>query len=167
MKTIVVKLGGSVLVDESSYRACAQLVRDRLSEDPASRFVVVISARFGETDDLLALARSIGGKPDAATLDLLWSTGEIKSAALLALALQDTGVRAVALDVHQAGIRRTRDLDVDATPLRRALRRHDVVVVPGFLAAGRGGVVVSLGRGGSDLTAVAGPRRSTRIDVNC
>jgi aspartate kinase len=64
-------------------------------------------------------------------------------------------VRGGALDVHQTGIRRIRELDVDASALRRALRRYDVVVIPGFLASGRGGAVVSLGRGGSDLTAVA------------
>jgi aspartate kinase len=154
MKTIVIKLGGSVLVDHGSYRAYARLLRDRLREEPGSRFVVVVSARFGETDALLAVARSMSSAVDTATLDLLWSTGEIKSAALLALALQEAGVRGGALDVHQAGIRRIRELDVDATALRRALRRYDVVVIPGFLASGRGGTVVSLGRGGSDLTAV-------------
>ena len=155
MKTIVIKLGGSVLVDDNSYRAYGCLLRDRLSAEPGSRFVVVVSARFGETDALLASARSMSSAVDAPTLDLLWSTGEIKSAALLALALQEAGVRASALDVHQTGIRRVRDLDIDAAALRRALRRCDVVVIPGFLASGRGGAVVSLGRGGSDLTAVA------------
>jgi aspartate kinase len=155
MTLIVLKLGGSVLVDLASYGRCARLLRDRLREEAETRFVVVVSAQFGETDALLALARSVAGEPDPATLDLLWSTGEIKSAATLALSLQALGVRAVALDVHQTGIRRLGDLDVDPLPLRRALSCHDVVVVPGFLAADRESSVVSLGRGGSDLTAVA------------
>jgi aspartate kinase len=154
-RTVVVKLGGSVLVDLPSYHACARLLRERLEREPGVRLVAIVSARFGETDALLAMARSVADAPDAAALDLLWSTGEVKSAALLALCLHAAGVRASALDVHQTGIRRLGTLDVDPAPLRRALRQHDVVIVPGFLAAGRGGAVVSLGRGGSDLSAVA------------
>jgi aspartate kinase len=154
-RTIVLKLGGSVLTDVASYRQWARALRARLEAEDDARFVVIVSARFGETDELLALARSITDDPDAAALDLLWSTGEIKSAATLALCLQAAGVRGVALDVHQTGIQRIGSLEVDPLPLRRALAHYDVVVVPGFLACGRGAAVVSLGRGGSDLTAVA------------
>ena len=144
-----------MLVDLPSYSAYARLLSERLRREPGVRLVVIVSARFGETDTLHAMARSVTDTPDAAALDLLWSTGELKSAAMLALCLHAAGVRAVALDVHQTGIRRLGALDVDPAPVRRALRRHDVAIVPGFLAAGRGGTVVSLGRGGSDLSAVA------------
>jgi aspartate kinase len=151
----VLKLGGSVLRDLPSYHAYARLIRDRLHTAPRARFVVVVSARFGETDELLSLARSISGTAGGSTLDLLWSTGEIRSVATLALCLQALGVRAAALDVHQTGIQRFERLDVDPRPLRSALDDHDVVIAPGFLAAGDGGQVVTLGRGGSDLSAVA------------
>ena len=155
MSTTVLKLGGSVLKDPPAYQAYARFIRDRLHTVPRSRFVVVVSARFGETDELLSLAKSLSRTPDGSTLDLLWSTGEVRSVATLALCLQALGVRAAALDVHQTGIRRIDRLDVDPRPLRRALEDHDVVVAPGFLASGDGGQVVTLGRGGSDLSAVA------------
>jgi aspartate kinase len=90
--------------------------------------------------------------PDPRTLDLLWSTGEIRSAALLALSLQALGVRAAAANVHQTGL--THDDTFRPLRLRALLAEHDVVVAPGFLARGAGDTVVSLGRGGSDLTAV-------------
>jgi aspartate kinase len=155
VRMTVLKLGGSVLRDLRSYHAYAHLIRDRLRNEPQARFIVVVSARFGETDELLSLARSLVSTPDSSTLDLLWSTGEIRSAAMLALCLQSLGVRAAALDVHQTGIRRIGRLDVDPGPLRGALEEHDVVIAPGFLAAGDAGRVVTIGRGGSDLSAVA------------
>jgi aspartate kinase len=156
----VLKLGGSILRDLACYQAQARLLRDRLRADPRTRIVAVVSAQSGETDALLAFARRVAGTPDPAALDLLWSTGEIRSAATLALCLHREGVRACALDVHQTGLRALSDaaspgLRVAGSPIRRALARNDVVVVPGFLASTRANAVVSLGRGGSDLTAVA------------
>jgi aspartate kinase len=156
----VIKVGGSVLTGAPSYRRAASFVAARLSEHPGERLVVVVSAEHGVTDALLATAREIVDVPDPATLDLLWSTGELRSAALLALQLQALGVRAAALNVHQTGLT---EPDVQAGPgriavrrlrLAAALARHDVVVTPGFLARGDGDGIVSLGRGGSDLTAV-------------
>ena len=160
-RAIVVKLGGSVLTGLESYRAQAALLRRRLRAEEGTRVVAVVSAQLGETDALLSLARGLAERPDPAALDLLWSTGEIRSAATLALCLHREGVRAAALDVQQTGVRRVAGRDgsarllVDAGPLRRALADHDVVVVPGFLAAAPDNAVVSLGRGGSDLSAVA------------
>jgi aspartate kinase len=156
----VLKIGGSVLTGAAGYRRAAALVADRLCEHPGERLLVVVSAEFGATDALLASARDIVAEPDAAALDLLWSTGEVRSAALLALHLHARGVRAAALNVHQAGLVEPDDTsqpghaDLRTLPLRAALASHDVVVVPGFLARGAGDRIVSLGRGGSDLTAV-------------
>ena len=152
---VVVKLGGSVLVDLPAYHRSAALLRDRVRREPDTGLVVVVSAQYGETDALLALARGIVDEPDVAALDLLWSTGEIRSAATLALCLHGEGVRAVALNVHQTGIQKVSALCIDPWSIRRALAHHDVVIVPGFLARGRDDAVVTLGRGGSDLTAVA------------
>lgn len=156
----VIKIGGSVLTGTSAYGRAAGFLADRLAEHPGERLVVVVSAEYGVTDALLATARAIVDEPDPAMLDLLWSTGELRSAALLALQLQSRGVRATALNVHQTGLT---EPDVHAGPgrlgirslrLSSALARHDVVVAPGFLARGDADAVVSLGRGGSDLTAV-------------
>src|SRR5688500_17730283 len=136
----VIKVGGSVLTDDAAYRRAATFVAARLTEHPDDRLVVVVSAEHGVTDALLATAREIVDVPDPATLDLLWSTGELRSAALLALHLQALGVRAAALNVHQTGLT---EPDVQAGPgriavrrlrLAAALARHDVVVTPGFLA---------------------------------
>jgi aspartate kinase len=156
----VLKIGGSVLTGRQAYRRVAAFIGDRLCADPAERLVVVVSAQNGTTDALLATARDIATEPDPATVDLLWSTGETESAALLALHLQAHGVRATAANIHQTGLI---EPDEPGNPGRSAIRplrllalleHSDVVVAPGVLARGAGDRVVSLGRGGSDLTAV-------------
>lgn len=155
----VLKIGGSVLTGPQAYARAATFLATRLRERPAERIVAIVSAESGVTDALLDEARAIVDDPDPAALDLLWSTGEIRSVALLALSLHAIGIKAAAAGVHQTGL-----IQADAArpgasrlqPLRlRALiAGHDVVVVPGFLARGAGDAIVSLGRGGSDLTAV-------------
>ena len=156
----VIKVGGSVLTGPRAYTRAAAFLAARLAADPGRPIVAVVSAEHGTTDALLAAARDIVDPPAQTTLDLLWSTGELRSAALLALALQARGVASAAVNVHQAGLLCT---DEDAPPgsacvrplrLRALLDTHDILVVPGFLARGAGDAVVSLGRGGSDLTAV-------------
>ena len=151
----VIKVGGSVLTSPRAYRRVAQHVAARLIEAPGERLAVVVSAELGVTDALLQTAKDFSPDPDPATVDLLWSTGELKSVALLALALQALGVRATTANVHQLGL--SHDLTSSASSmlrLRAALAQSEVVVIPGFLARGHGDAIVSLGRGGSDLTAV-------------
>lgn len=156
----VIKIGGSVLTGAAAYSRAAAFVAERLGEHPGERLVVVVSAENGATDALLAAAQAIVPDPDPAALDLLWSTGELRSAAILALQLQARGVRATAVNVHQTGLTEpdarggSGHIAVRGLRLVAALARHDVVVAPGFLARGDGDAVVSLGRGGSDLTAV-------------
>jgi len=151
----VLKIGGSVLTSQRAYRRVAQHVTARLLEAPGERLAVVVSAELGVTDSLLRAAKDFSADPDPATVDLLWSTGELRSVAFLALALQALGVRAVTANVHQLGL--THDLASSPATmlrLRAVLARSEVVVIPGFLARGHGDAIVSLGRGGSDLTAV-------------
>jgi aspartate kinase len=159
-RTSVVKVGGSVLTGRLAYRRVAAYIADRLRSRPEEGLVAVVSAVNGATDALLATARDIVPEPDEATVDLLCSTGETHSAAVLALHLQARGVRATAANVHQTGL-----VDPELgggagrswlRPLRllALLDAYDVVVAPGFLARGAGDRIVSLGRGGSDLTAV-------------
>jgi len=156
----VIKVGGSVLAGPRAYRRAAAYLATRVCTRPGERFVAVVSAEFGQTDALLATAREIVDTPDDSSLDLLWSTGELRSAALLALALQALGVQVAAANVHQAGLLLPTEAvtpgasRVSPLRLRALLAIHDVVVVPGFFARGAGDAIVSLGRGGSDLTAV-------------
>ncbi|GMU83288.1 MAG: hypothetical protein AMXMBFR47_31580 [Planctomycetota bacterium] len=159
MPITVLKIGGSILIDRSAYRTVAGFIHDRIAAG-AEKLVVVVSAQYGETDRLLDEARSIVPEPDPAALDLLWSTGEQRSVALLALELHRLGVAAAGLNVHETGLflpageRSVLRVELNDLRIRAALSRSDVVVAPGFLARGPSDAIVSLGRGGSDLTAV-------------
>jgi aspartokinase len=156
----VVKIGGSVLTGPQAYRRVAAFIGERLCAYPGERIVVVVSARQGMTDALLEAACDIAPDPDPCLVDLLWSTGETESAALLALSLQALGVRATAANIQQTGLVESGVAEgpgqsaVRPLRLRALLDEHDVIVAPGFLARGAGDRVISLGRGGSDLTAV-------------
>ena len=153
----VLKIGGSVLRDQASYAATARFLQTRLAGRADEKLVVIVSAQYGQTDALLADARAIAAEPDAAALDLLWCTGELRSVALLALHLQHCGVSATAFNVHQTGLVACPDrAGTTVRPLRllAALASSRLVIVPGFLGVSPGGTITSLGRGGSDLTAV-------------
>lgn len=152
---VVTKVGGSVFTTPAAYRTVAGALAARLHGDPAVQLVVVVSAEYGATDALLRTARDFDSEPDPRVVDLLWSTGELRATALLTLALQSAGVRATAANIHQAGLVSTAGLaGVRPLRLRALLASHDIVVAPGFLARAEGDAIVSLGRGGSDLTAV-------------
>ena len=160
----VIKVGGSILKDKRAYRRAARYVRNRYAASPEERLVVVVSAQEGVTDWLAATACQVIAQPNPSALDLLWSTGELRSVALLALHLQALGVSAAPLNIHEAGLAiadTTRiaavtphDVCFNSRRLRSVLSRHSVAVVPGFFATDATGAVRSLGRGGSDLTAV-------------
>jgi len=159
-RIVVIKLGGSVFLNDGSYRQTARFLVRRLHRCAEGRFVVVVSARKGLTDELEELARRITRNPHPRTLDLLWSTGEIKSVALLTMHLEELGVRAVGLNVHETGLRfhtpngSGTKLESLSAELRRAFDDRSVVIVPGFFATLASGTLVSLSRGGSDLSAV-------------
>jgi aspartate kinase len=156
----VIKIGGSIFTGPISYHRAAKFIERRLAAAPEEGLVVVVSARNGVTDSLLQEAQAILPEPGAAALDLLWSTGELHSVAILALHLQALGIASAAFNVSQTGlILPERGFDAasaqfDSIGIRSALRSHRVVIVPGFLANDPSGVTVTLGRGGSDLTAV-------------
>lgn len=152
----VLKVGGSVLRDAASYARVARFLRDRLVERGDEQLVVIVSAEHGATDDLLAEAQAIAADPADNALDLLWSTGELRSVARLTLHLQELGVSAIPFNVHQTGLVADRVTGTAVRPLRllAALAASRIVIVPGFLGVSAGGTITSLGRGGSDLTAV-------------
>jgi aspartate kinase len=151
----VLKIGGSVLRDSASFAAAAAFIGHRLTLSRNERLVIVVSAQEGATDALLEEARAIAADPNGEMLDLLWSTGEVRSVAILGLHLQRLGVEAEVLNVHQAGLSwEDGRVGVRALRVLAALAHARVAIVPGFLAVRAGGAIRSLGRGGSDLTAV-------------
>jgi aspartate kinase len=160
---LVQKYGGSSLATADRIRHVAgRIARDRADGD---QLVVVVSAMGDTTDDLLALAGQITPDPDPRELDVLLATGEHMSGTLVAMALHALGIPAVSLTGPQAGIRtdtrhgRARIANVDPARLVRELDAGRVVIVAGFQGAtGEGFLesdVTTLGRGGSDTTAVA------------
>ncbi len=157
---VVLKLGGSVLVDDDSYRQAATFLVERLRRSSGDRSIVVVSARKGATDELERLAQGIAEAPNARSLDLLWSTAEMRSVALLTLHLEALGVAALGLNVHETGLRCNgsrqgqRRVQSFSSQLRKSLEHHSIIVVPGFFGTLTNGSIVSLGRGGSDLSAV-------------
>jgi homoserine dehydrogenase len=154
----VLKFGSSVLEREEDYRTVAQEVYRHIRD--GEKIVAVVSALAGETDRLLAQALSVGGDPTPALVARLARTGELHSAALLALALARMGMRACTLDPHEMGLVAKGDpldsnLDsLDAEAVHAKFVDHDVIVVPGFTAGHEEHGVVTLGRGGTDLSAV-------------
>lgn len=162
-RLIVQKYGGSSLADAERIRHVAgRIARDR--RDGAD-LVVVVSAMGDTTDHLTELAAAITDEPDPREMDLLLATGEHMSGTLVAMALHAQGIEAISLTGPQAGIRtdtshgRARIANIDPARMRREIDRGRVVIVAGFQGSTdesfATGEVTTLGRGGSDTTAVA------------
>ncbi len=157
-KLCVLKFGSSVLEREDDYRTAAQEIYRHIRD--GEKIVAVVSALAGETDRLLGQAASVGGDPAPALVARVARVGELHSAALMALALCRMGMRACVLDPHEMGLLATGEpldadlesLDVDA--VNAMFVDHEVIVVPGFTAGHEEHGVVTLGRGGTDLSAV-------------
>jgi aspartate kinase len=154
---IVRKYGGEALASPSRIRAAAERIVARAEDVP---IVVVASARRGVTDHLLELVREVGARRASRSADRAVAAGEIVSAALLAAAIEALGRKAVALDGREAGLVATgnwasaRLRQVQPRRIRQILSAGAIPVVAGFQARRRRGLA-TLGRGGSDLTAVA------------
>ena len=159
MAVIVQKYGGSSLADAERVRGVAQRIAASRGADTG--VVVVCSAMGDSTDDLLALSRSVAKAPVEREVDLLLSTGEIVSCALVAMALNDMDCPAVSLTGLQAGIQteslhgKARISEVAPDRIRTELDAGRVAVVCGFQGVTEEQEVTTLGRGGSDTTAVA------------
>jgi aspartate kinase len=158
-RIIVQKFGGSSVADAAKMRACAERV---LEEHRRGHLVVcVVSAMGDTTDDLITLAGTAAEIPDRRELDQLLATGEQVSVAMFALVLQGLGVPAVSLTGGQCGVRtdasfgRASVLSVDPGRMLSELAAGRVPVVAGFQGVTETGDVATLGRGGSDTTAVA------------
>ncbi len=160
---VVQKFGGSSLADADRIRRVARrIARERAT---GSDLVVVVSAMGDTTDELLALAAGITDEPDSRELDVLLATGEHQSATLLSMALHALGLPAISLSGPQAGITtdgrygRARIADIEPRRMRAELEQGKIVIVAGFQgmseASAADAEITTLGRGGSDTTAVA------------
>ncbi|WP_300527688.1 homoserine dehydrogenase [Maricaulis sp.] len=153
----VLKFGSSVLRDHHDYARIAHEIYRHVRE--GEKVVAVVSALDGETDALFGLGEDVGAGAHDALLARLVRCGELKSAALLGLALERTGVACQVFDPHEMGLRAEgAPLDanlagLDAAKVFAHLDQHDVIVAPGFFGEGDHGPS-TLGRGGTDLTAV-------------
>ena len=159
MGLVVQKYGGTSVADAERIKHVAERIIARI--DGGDRLVVVVSAMGDTTAELIALAQQMTDEPEARELDLLLSTGEIVSSTLLSMALKHAGHPAVALSGAQAGIGtdrrygRARILKVDPKRVLHELESGRVVIVAGFQGITAEEDITTLGRGGSDTTAVA------------
>ena len=159
MGVIVQKYGGTSVGSIARIRAVAERVRR--TKQQGHRVVVVVSAMAGETDRLLRLAQEVTTTPEGREMDMLLATGEMVSIALLAMALTDVGCQAASFTGTQGGIvtdsahTRARIKQITATRLHEALEADIIPVVAGFQGVSEMQDFTTLGRGGSDLTAVA------------
>src|SRR5215472_4413171 len=158
MALIVQKFGGSSVADAEKIMNVARRVA---ASAPGNQMIVVVSAMGKTTDGLLMLARQISTTPDLREMDMLLSTGEQVTIALLAIALQSLGLKAKSFTGPQIGMRtdhahtQARITQIDADRVRRELDTGEIAVVAGFQGLSDEDEITTLGRGGSDLTAVA------------
>lgn len=159
MALIVQKYGGTSVGSIERIEAVAERVEKHHAA--GDQLIVVVSAMSGETNRLLGLAGGISNTPDPRELDMLVSTGEQVSMALLAMALHKRGIGAISLKGSQVAIKtdsfhsKARIKDIDATRLHTELADGKVVIVAGFQGVDEQGETTTLGRGGSDTSAVA------------
>ncbi len=159
MSVIVQKFGGSSVADVERIRKVAARVAARRAE--GHQLVVVVSAMGDTTDELLSLARRMSADPPRRELDMLLTCGERISMALLSMALHEQGVPAISFTGSQSGIitddthAQARIVEVRPVRIREELSKGKVVIVAGYQGVSRNREVTTLGRGGSDTTAVA------------
>jgi aspartate kinase len=160
-KIIVKKFGGTSVGSIERIRNVAKLIKDYLTEEPNTQLVVVVSAMAGETNKLVDLAKSCVKDPSPREMDVLLATGEQVTIALLSMALIELGLPAKSLIGQQAKISTDRRhtnaqiTDIDTSVLDETLADGRIAVVAGFQGIDESGDVTTLGRGGSDISAVA------------
>tara|TARA_B100000768_G_scaffold25741_1_gene23722 strand:- start:2267 stop:3481 length:1215 start_codon:yes stop_codon:yes gene_type:complete len=155
---IVQKFGGTSVGSDERIAAVAQIIKKAKKDN---QIIVVVSAMSGETNRLINLAKTFGDNPDRREFDALISTGEKVSASLLAMALNSIGVKAKSFSASQISMKTTdqhskaKIIDVDGEKILSTLEDDVVPIITGFQGVTESGDVTTLGRGGSDTTAVA------------
>lgn len=159
MKNVVMKFGGSSVANAEKLMNVARILVKRKRD--LNNVVCVVSAMGDTTDELIDKAREINKKPQKREMDVLMSTGELISSSLLAMAVESLGEKAVSLSGAQAGFKTygrhgfSKILDVDTKKIEEKLRDNYIVIVAGFQGVNETGDTTTLGRGGSDTSAVA------------
>jgi aspartate kinase len=159
LSLVVQKYGGSSLATPELIKNVAARIRS--AHDSEGNVVATVSAMGDSTDNLLSIASKVSETPDLRELDVLLSTGELQSCALVAMALKSMGKKAVSLSGAQAGIRtdssygKAKIAGIDTRRINEELERGNIVIVAGFQGVTNDSDITTLGRGASDLTAVA------------
>jgi len=159
MALIVQKYGGTSVGDTDRIKNVA--ARIKVAREEGHQLVVVVSARSGVTNELIARAKAVNPRPDTRELDMLLAIGEQETIALTAMALHAIDVPAVSYTGAQAGIvtdlvhTKAKITNIFPVALRRDLDAGKVIIVAGFQGMNEHGQITTLGRGGSDLTAIA------------
>ncbi|MBR0183775.1 MAG: aspartate kinase [Clostridia bacterium] len=156
---IVMKFGGTSVENQERLLSVAKIIKKEVSL--GKKVIAVVSAQGDTTDNLLALSKKITNTPNLRELDVLLSTGEQISIALLAMTLESIGVKAISLTGWQAGIKtcgnysNARILDIFTDRIENELKNHDAIIIAGFQGINENDDITTMGRGGSDTTAVA------------
>lgn len=159
MNTIVQKYGGSSVADTDKIKRIAQIASERVKS--GLKLVIVVSAMGKTTDNLIKMAKEISASPEPRELDMLLTTGEQISISLLSIALNEIGVKSKSLNAFQAEILTTGDFNeariknIKTEKINSILEENDVVIIAGFQGITEEGDITTLGRGGSDTSAVA------------
>ena len=157
-QVIVQKFGGTSVGSGERIAAVAEIIKN---EAEMNTVVVVVSAMAGETDRLIELSKLFGDNPNKREFDALISTGEKVSASLLAMALNSLGLKAKSYSAAQVSLKTTSNfskakiLDIDKAKMEEILADGSIPIITGFQGITETGEVTTLGRGGSDTTAVA------------
>ncbi|MDD2569363.1 MAG: aspartate kinase [Clostridia bacterium] len=159
MALIVQKFGGSSVANPERMRRVATRVGK--TADRGNQVVVVVSAMGDTTDNLITLAKELNPNPSEREMDMLMATGEQQSIALLALTLQNMGYKAISLTGAQAGVNtdfsysKAKILSIEPARMEQELAKGNIIIVAGFQGVDEKGEIHTLGRGGSDTSAVA------------
>ncbi|MDR0485673.1 MAG: aspartate kinase, partial [Elusimicrobiota bacterium] len=159
MKLTVMKFGGSSVADANKIKLVARRIIAKKNE--GGRVIAVVSAQGDTTDDLLEAAAQITANPPPREMDVLLSTGEMISISLLSMAIDSMGEKVLSLTGPQAGIltdenhQKAKIVKIDVKKMKSALNKYPILIVAGFQGQNPKGDIATLGRGGSDLTAVA------------
>ena len=155
---IVQKFGGTSVGTIERIDAVAEIIKDA---SKSNNIIVVVSAMEGETNKLVGLANHFSQSPDKREFDALVSTGETVSSALLAIALHAKGINAKSYSASQISMKTTdsyskaKILDIDANKILEVVGKNTIPIITGFQGVTETGDITTLGRGGSDTTAVA------------
>ncbi len=164
----VLKFGGSSVATPEQINAIAEYLHKRIKE--GEKLVVVASAMGKETDVLIKLAKDVSKNPSGRELDQLLVTGEIRTVALLAMSLNNIGAKAISLTADQVGLYAAGDYqnakihEIDVDYIREQFETYDALIVAGFQGVNKNHELITLGRGGSDTSAVA---IAGKLGVDC